>query len=86
MIILCQGKVYHTVDAIFPRCGALLLTRDHRSGVSNVGFAAPLDARSEVFDFVASPSAASAPKHNLSRVPLHLTAHDMDFGLCTSRV
>ena len=67
MLILCHGAVYSTVDVHFPRCGALLLTRDQRSGLPNLGSAAPLAARSEVFDFVASPSdkscRRSAPSH-----------------------
>ena len=85
-VILCQSQVFLTVDVIFPRLGALLITRDLRSGTANAGSAAALETRSEVFDFAAPPLSVSAPKGgNLAGTPLHLRAHDRDCSLCTTR-
>ena len=85
MMILCAGQVFATVDVVFPRLGALQITRDSRSGSLNFGAAADLASRSEVFDFAAPPGLPGAVKSNLSQVPLFLADHDRDCGLCTKR-
>ena len=90
MIIVCNGVIYKTIDVVFPRPGALLMTRDVRTGTTNHGAAAPVTHREEFFPGLtdsSSPAAlpssmAARPAATLAGRLYHVSAHDLDCRLC----
>ena len=94
MLVWSGGAVYATCDAVFPRMGALMLTRDLPHGSLNYGLAAPLETRNELFaEGPFPPAGGSAALELLSSPvrplilhgrPIFVGAHDLDCYLCVA--
>ncbi|MEI6871785.1 MAG: hypothetical protein WCL08_05830, partial [Verrucomicrobiota bacterium] len=91
MVIVSNGVIYRTIDVIFPRPGALLMTRDERTGSVNSHAAAPVTHREEYFpglisvsstDLLPASSLAARPAATLAGRLYHVSAYDLDCGLC----
>ena len=89
MVIVSNGAIYNTIDVVFPRPGALLMTRDLRAGTTNYTAAGPVTHREEPFLGLLEPSAAATasslaarPAATLEGRLYHHAAHDLDCGLC----